>query len=62
MTKVMQKVDSAATKGARKESMSARSSMLKSGAEKSGSSQGQITISHGKRTAEIKVEHRRVGR
>lgn len=62
MTRLMQKVDSAATKGARKESMNARSSLLKSSSEKSSSAQGHITISHGKRNAEIKVEQKPIGR
>jgi hypothetical protein len=56
MTRLMQKVDSAATKGARKESISARSSMLRTSTDKSSSSKGHITISHGKREAEIKVD------
>ena len=62
MTKLIEKVDSVATRGARRESIKARASLLKAGATtKIVSVKGHLKISHGKRGDKIKGSDKSIG-
>jgi hypothetical protein len=54
MTRLMERVDSAATRGAKKEALQARSSSIKV-SESGGQSKQTISVSHGAKAGEITI-------